>query len=119
MGQKGDRYQELKQSILEIGVVIPGTIRKTYLICGKKNCKCAQLERFRHGPYHLWDRRVNGKLSSKVVNLEQLHDFEQWISNRRQLEKFVEELLEWGSNYATSFQDAARAKKAALRKGGK
>ena len=37
MSQKEDEYEKLKLRVLKIGIAIPGTIRETFLICGKEN----------------------------------------------------------------------------------
>ena len=109
--RREDEYEKIKMRVLEIGIAIPGTIRETYLICGKDNCKCAGSDRDRHGPYYFWNRKVGGKLTSKSVNSDQLHQYEEWISNRRQLEQVVEAMLTFGLNYATLLpNDAAREK---------
>ena len=102
-----DKYEKLKMRVLKIGIAIPGTIRETYLICGKENCKCAQSEHDRHGPYYFWNRKVAGKLTSKSLNPDQLRHYEAWISNRKQLETLVQALLDFGLNYATLFPNDA------------
>lgn len=122
MSRKEDEYEKLKLRVLKIGIAIPGTIRKTYLICGKENCRCAQSEDDRHGPYYFWNRKVRGKLTSKSLNSEQLHQYEHWISNRRQLESLVEEMITFGLNYATLLQHDAtvgKSRKTIPRKCGK
>ena len=107
MRQKEKEYEKLKLRVLKIGIAIPGTIRETFLICGKENCKCAQSEHDRHGPYYFWNRKVGGKLTSKSLNSEQRHQYEQWISNRRQLEELVEAIVAFSLNYATLLQHDA------------
>jgi len=109
--RREDEYEKLKMRILKIGIAIPGTIRETYLICGKENCKCAQSERDRHGPYYFWNRKVGGKLTSKSLSSDQLQQYEAWISNRRQLEELIEAMLAFGLNYATLYPDNATREK--------
>ena len=109
--RRQDGYDKIKMRVQEIGIVIPGTIRETYLICGKDNCKCAQSKRDRHGPYYFWNRKVGGKLTSKSVNSDQLHQYEEWISNRRRLDEIVEGMLAFGLNYATLLPNAAAREK--------
>lgn len=110
MSQKED-YEKLKQRILKLGIVIPGTIRETYLVCGKENCKCIQSANDKHGPYYFWNRKIGAKLTSKSLNPELLHHYEEWLSNRRHLEKLVGEMLDFGLNYATSFKPGVAAEK--------
>ena len=93
-------YKKLKERITRLGLVIPGTIRETYLLCGKAGCVCAATSSARHGPYYLWNRKVNGKLTSKSISKDQLSLYEEWFDNRRLLEEWVQEMLEIGSKLA-------------------
>lgn len=95
----------IKERIIQIGLSIPGTIRTTYLRCGKPACACAADERAKHGPYFFWTRRVNGRLTSKSVHKDLVKLYEGWIQNRLELEKLVQELLELGQAVATNEDD--------------
>jgi hypothetical protein len=96
------QYERIKARLLRLGLVIPGTIRETYLLCGKKTCACAAKGGSPHGPYYFWNRKMNGRLTSKSLPKEKLSVYEGWISNRRELEVLVQEMLDFGSNFATN-----------------
>ena len=96
------QYERIKAKLLRLGLVIPGTIRETYLFCGKKTCACAAQGGSPHGPYSFWNRKMNGRLTSKSVPKDKLSLYDGWISNRRELEAIVQEMLEFGSNFATN-----------------
>ena len=100
MQPKLSDYEKIKERITRLGLVIPGTIRETYLLCGKQGCACADKDAARHGPYYLWNRKVNGKLTSKSIPRDKLPLYQQWLNNRRLLEAFVQEMLEIGSKLA-------------------
>ena len=110
MQPKFSDYEQIKEKIARLGMVIPGTIRETYLLCGKQGCACAENDAARHGPYYLWNRKVNGKLTSKSISRDKLSLYEQWLDNRRLLETLVQKMLELGSKLAlvTPQQDAPR-----------
>lgn len=97
-----DEYKELKKRVFDIGIAIPGTLRETYHRCGRSYCQCMVSEQHRHGPYFLWDRRINGKLTAKSISEEDVALYEEWIGNRKKLEALVIQMLEVGSNYATA-----------------
>jgi hypothetical protein len=97
MNPKLSDYERLKERVARLGLVIPGTIRETYLLCGKAGCVCAENDSARHGPYYLWNRKVNGKLTSKSISKDKLALYEGWLENRRLLEEIVQEMLEMGS----------------------
>jgi hypothetical protein len=94
-------YERIKAKLLGLGLVIPGTIRETYLQCGKKTCACAAKDGSPHGPYYFWNRKMDGRLTSKSLPRDKLSLYEGWISNRRKLEEIVQELLDFGSRFAT------------------
>ena len=100
MQPKLSDYEKLKERVTRLGLVIPGTIRETYLLCGKSGCACADNDSARHGPYYLWNRKVNGKLTSKSISKDKLPLYEGWLDNRRLLEELVQEMLEIGSKLA-------------------
>jgi hypothetical protein len=115
-------YGKLKAELLRLGLAVPGTIRKTYLLCGKKECACASKGGQPHGPYYFWTRKVNGKLTSKSIPKDKLRLYEGWIENRREFERLMKEVLEFGQEIAANLQpDAAigNSKKRAPSKRGK
>ncbi len=116
------RLQRIKGNLLSIGLAIPGTIRETYLQCGKKECACATKGGSPHGPYYFWNRKVKGKLTSKSISEGNLRLYHRWISNRQHIEELLQQLLEIGQEIAAELPvetPAAKSKKRALAKRGK
>lgn len=116
------RLQRIKGKLWSIGLAIPGTIRETYLQCGKKECACAAKGGSPHGPYYFWNRKVNGKLTSKSISETKLRLYQRWISNRQHLEELLQQLLEIGQEIAAAMPaetTAGKSKKRASAKRGK
>jgi hypothetical protein len=65
--------------------VASGTLHVRTKTCGKKNCQCATDPSKRHGPYHEWSWRKNGKLHHKTVTPEQARLLKLAISNHREI----------------------------------
>jgi hypothetical protein len=105
------QYNELKKKLLDIGLAIPGTLRETYHRCGRDYCKCMTSDEYRHGPYYLWDRRINGKLTAKSITEEDAIVYREWIENRKKLELIISEMLEFGSNYATTRPNSKKSQR--------
>ena len=105
-------YQRLKESILALGPVLPGTIRKVFLRCGKKNCRCQSTDKKQwHGPYYFWDRKdgKDGKgLSSRSIPLKQVKIIQGWINKRRELERIVRQMLKHGVSMAEGLKSAQK-----------
>ena len=98
------QLNDLKKQISALGMTIPGSIQTAYLRCGKKNCRCQQDEKLRHGPYFLWYRRINGKTATQSIAEEDVHLFRTWIDNREKLETLVQKIVSLGADYAAVFK---------------
>ena len=82
-------------------IALPGKIRTVRLKCGKKDCRCQSgKDSDKHGPYHFWDRKVKGKLTSSSVPESELKKFHQWIKKREDLEKIIVTLKEESESIA-------------------
>lgn len=87
------KIELLKTKIADFDLAVPGTLRTIYSKCGKAYCACQTDKKARHGPYILWDRKVAGKLSSKMVSKTMAAQIKKWIENRSKLEKQIQEIL--------------------------
>lgn len=94
------RIRRVKEKLLSVGLAIPGTIRETYLKCGRSWCACAKKDGALHGPYYFWNRKVKGKLTSKSIPETKLGRYRGWIANREELEALLQQLLEIGQEIA-------------------
>ncbi|NOZ78701.1 MAG: hypothetical protein GXP48_05885 [Acidobacteria bacterium] len=99
------RSKELRQKIAAMDFVASGTLHVRTKVCGKKNCKCATDPTKRHGPYHEWSRRKNGKLLHKILTPEQAQLVERAISNYRQIQKL---LAQWEEETASEILNPPR-----------
>lgn len=79
------RSQELRQKIGRMDFVASGTLHVRTKVCGRKNCKCATNPKDRHGPYHEWSWRKDGKLWHKIVTPAQAKLLRRAISNHREI----------------------------------
>lgn len=86
------RTKELRQAISSMAFVTSGTLHTRTKICGRKNCRCAEDPAARHGPYHEWGRRVQGRLLHHIVTPQQAKLVERAISNLREIQRL---LAEW------------------------
>ena len=87
------KIELLKTKIVDFDLIVPGSLRTIYSKCGRDYCACRTDKKARHGPYILWDRKVGGKLSSKMVSKEIAVQIKKWIENRNKLEKQIQEIL--------------------------
>ena len=78
-------YEQLKQQLLTLGLVRPGSLVRRYMPCGKLGCRCMATPPILHGPYYQWTYRVRGKTITKRLNEAQAAQCAVWIQNYRKL----------------------------------
>jgi len=105
---KDKKLEFLKLKISNLDLAVPGRLRTIYSRCGKDYCACQTSKKARHGPYILWDRKVNGKLTSKMVSREMAIQIKKWIENRNKLENLVQEILILSQSIASDLVEKSR-----------
>ena len=83
------RIEELKQQILELDLVVSGTLVRRTKVCGKPGCRCATDPAARHGPYHEWGRIERGSRTTTTVTPEKGRRLRAALRNRRRLKTLV------------------------------
>ena len=99
------KSQKLRRLIGRMDFVASGTIHVRTKVCGRKNCKCATDPEKRHGPYHEWSRRKDGKLSHKVVTPEKAQLLKRAIANYREIQTL---LAQWEEETASEILTPAK-----------
>ena len=61
-------YEQLKQQLVTLGLVRPGSLVRRYMPCGKPGCRCMAEPPILHGPYYQWTYRLRGKTITKRLN---------------------------------------------------
>lgn len=90
------RRRTLLSEIGEIGPVLRGTIGTYRTRCGSLGCRCHTDPNARHGPYHIWTRKVSGKSITRTLSDEHAKLLRPWIKNMRRLDRLVTALQETG-----------------------
>jgi Family of unknown function (DUF6788) len=78
-------YEQLKQQLLTLDLVRPGSLVRRYMPCGKPGCRCMGTPPALHGPYYQWTYRQRGKTMTKRLTAAQATQCEVWIQNYRKL----------------------------------
>ena len=80
--------RKLKEEILRLGDMHPGSISKQYTICGKKGCKCQRKKNpQKHGPYYQLSYSIKGKSSSIFIKKENLKNARNRINNYKRFKE--------------------------------
>ena len=93
--QTKTRVDRVKQQILKLGPVLPGSIGEQWNVCGTPGCKCKDLVNpKRHGPYYQLSFSVGGRSSSMFIKKEDLPEARQRVKNYQKLKKLITELIQ-------------------------
>lgn len=66
-----------------------GTLHSRTKVCGQARCRCASDPQARHGPYHEWTRRKDGRLMHSVLAPDQAALIRRGIANRRKIDELL------------------------------
>ena len=76
------KIQKIKEKLVAINEMRPGSISKQYNVCGSPNCRCKdKVNPKRHGPYYQLSYVRKGKSSSQFIKKEFLQDAEKQTKN--------------------------------------
>ena len=85
-------FEALKQQVLELSYVRPGSVVRRFMPCGNPGCRCMANRPQLHGPYYQWSYRVKGKTRTIRLTEEQAHSCERYVENHRQLRRLVRKM---------------------------
>lgn len=89
------KIKQLKQNLLKLGPIHPGSINKQYNVCGKPICKCKDPKKpVRHGPYYQLSYRVAGRSSSKFLKKDALVEARKQTQRYQEFKRLISELVE-------------------------
>ncbi len=92
---KKNSVGKVKQKILNLGPVLPGSISEQWNVCGTPGCKCKDpVNPQKHGPYYQLSFSVGGRSSSMFVRKEDVSEARKRVNNYQELKKLITELIQ-------------------------
>jgi hypothetical protein len=82
-------YSQLKQELLDLDFVRPGSVVRRFMPCGKSSCRCMSEPPQLHGPYYQWSHKVRGKTVTVRLTGEQAQLCRYWVANHRRLRRII------------------------------
>jgi hypothetical protein len=92
LDQLEKEYSNLQKEFTQIGYICCGSIMSLYRKCGKPKCGCKDDLEMRHGPYHIWTRKKNGKTVTRSLSKKKAEHCLEYIQNLKKMEKIIEEM---------------------------
>ena len=94
------RLDRLKEELAQIGFLMPGSVVRRFMPCGKPGCRCGADPPVLHGPYWQWSTKVQGKTVTRRLTEHQAAVYAQLVANRRRLEAIVAQMEELSASAA-------------------
>ena len=94
------RFKECAARLSSTGFISQGSISHRMMTCGKKTCACHTDEARRHGPYAYWTTKIKGKTVCRLLKPEEAKLVQEWIGNRKELDRITREMLELSEKIA-------------------
>jgi len=82
--------EKLKQELMTLGDLRPGTLSEQYNVCGKARCACKADPPRKHGPYYQVSFTWQGRSRTQFVRREHVATVRQQLRTYERLRKLVE-----------------------------
>lgn len=87
--------EQLKQKLIGLGPVLPGSISEQWNICGTPGCKCKDtINPQKHGPYYQLSFSVGGRSSSMFIRKEDVAEARKRVKRYQEFKKLTMELVQ-------------------------
>ena len=84
------RIERVKEQLLALGDLRPGSLSQQYNVCGKPGCRCKASPPQKHGPYYQLSYTHDGKSTTRFVRPQQRRRIEVETANHARLRRLVE-----------------------------
>lgn len=89
------KIKRIKQQILSIGPMLPGSISTQWNVCGVAGCRCKDPHNpKKHGPYYQLSFSVKGKSSSMFIQKDALAETKRRIKRYKQFKQLSFDLIQ-------------------------
>jgi len=86
------KIQKIKEKLVAIDEMRPGSISRQYNVCGSPNCRCKdKVNPKKHGPYYQLSYVRKGKNSSQFIKKEFLEDAKRQTANFKKFRKLCDD----------------------------
>jgi hypothetical protein len=103
------QIEQLKQRLLALGPIHPGSIGEQYNVCGTPGCRCKDPKDPRkHGPYFQLSFSWRGKSGTRFVKPEQIVATREKVANYKRLRELINEWVDLAVEQERVERDAAK-----------
>lgn len=88
------KIKAIKNKIFQLGPMLPGSLKKQWNVCGKKQCKCKDPKNpKKHGPYYQLSFSIKGKSSTLFVKEKNVPEIKKRIKRFKIFKQLSNELI--------------------------
>ena len=89
------KIERIKQALIGLGEITPGSLSKQYNICGNPRCRCKDPENpKKHGPYYNLSYSWNGKGRTEFVREERIAQVREQIKNYKAMKQLIKKWVD-------------------------
>jgi hypothetical protein len=89
-----ERILHLKNQLMNLGPLHPGSLSRQYQVCGRPGCKCVDPKKPRpHGPYAKLTYVYHGKFTCRFVRAGTLQEVTALLAAFKTFRKFTDEWI--------------------------
>jgi hypothetical protein len=88
------RIQRIKDEIVSLDEIQPGSLSRQYNVCGNPQCACKATPPRKHGPYYQVSFTWRGKHSTRFVGKDTLARTRRRLENYQRLRTLTDEWIE-------------------------
>ena len=84
----------IKEEILSLGDLRPGSLSEQYNVCGKAHCGCKEDPPRKHGPYYQLSFTRKGRSGTKFVKKHHVPTVKKQLKNYARLRQLIDQWVE-------------------------
>jgi hypothetical protein len=92
--QLESQIQKIKEELVSLGRLRPGSLSKQYNVCGKAACRCKETPPKKHGPYYQLSFTRRGKSTTRFVRRGYVTAIKEELRNYKRLLNLIDKWIE-------------------------
>ncbi|MGH2375403.1 MAG: DUF6788 family protein [bacterium] len=88
------QVERIKQELLKLGDLRPGSLSEQFNVCGTPGCKCKRSPPQKHGPYYQVSYTRKGKSGTKFVSRGQVAMVKRQLRNYARMRQMADRWIE-------------------------
>ena len=88
------RIRRVKEEMVSLGRLRPGSLSRQYNVCGKADCRCKDTPPKKHGPYYQLSFSRRGKSTTRFVRRGYVTAIKGELQNYKRLQKLLDKWIE-------------------------